>query len=87
MADLSVNLNAVAYLRNRRDLPWPSVIDAARLSLGAGASGLTVHPRPDERHIRRTDVFELVELLRAGQRGARQWLKLVTNWRGRVVPF
>jgi len=64
MADLSVNLNAVAYLRNRRDLPWPSVIDAARLSLGAGASGLTVHPRPDERHIRRTDVFELVELLR-----------------------
>ena len=64
MANLSVNLNAVAYLRNRRNLPWPSVTEMARLSLAAGASGVTVHPRPDERHIRRTDVFELVDLLR-----------------------
>jgi pyridoxine 5-phosphate synthase len=64
MAQLSVNLNAVAQLRNRRNLPWPSVTEMARLSLGAGAASITVHPRPDERHIRRTDVFELVELLR-----------------------
>jgi pyridoxine 5-phosphate synthase len=64
MANLSVNLNAVAYLRNRRDLPWPSVVEMARLALGAGANGVTVHPRPDERHIRKTDVFELVDLLR-----------------------
>jgi len=64
MTLLSVNLNAVAQLRNRRDLPWPSVTEMARLSLEAGAAGLTVHPRPDERHIRKTDVFELVELLR-----------------------
>ena len=64
MANLSINLNAVAYLRNRRNLPWPSVTEMARLSLAAGASGVTVHPRPDERHIRRTDVFELVDLLR-----------------------
>jgi pyridoxine 5-phosphate synthase len=64
MAQLSVNLNAVAQLRNRRNLPWPSVTEMARLSLGAGADGITVHPRPDERHIRRTDVFELVDLLR-----------------------
>lgn len=64
MADLSVNLNAVAQLRNRRDLPWPSVTGVARVCLGAGADGITVHPRPDERHIRRTDVFELAELLR-----------------------
>ena len=64
MAKLSVNLNAVAQLRNRRNLPWPSVSDMARLSLGAGAAGITVHPRPDERHIRRTDVFELLDLLR-----------------------
>jgi pyridoxine 5-phosphate synthase len=64
MTDLSVNLNAVAYLRNRRDLPWPNVVEMGRLALGAGASGLTVHPRPDERHIRRTDVFELLDLLR-----------------------
>lgn len=63
MASLSVNLNAVAYLRNRRDLPWPSVTEMGRLCLEAGAEGLTVHPRPDERHIRRTDVFELKALL------------------------
>lgn len=64
MTKLSVNLNAVAQLRNRRNLPWPSVPEMARLSLGAGAGGITVHPRPDERHIRRTDVFELNDLLR-----------------------
>jgi pyridoxine 5-phosphate synthase len=64
MAVLSVNLNAVAYIRNRRDLPWPDLVELGRLALGAGAHGLTVHPRPDERHIRRTDVFELVDLLR-----------------------
>ena len=60
---LSVNLNAVAMLRNRRDLPWPSVTGIGRLALEAGADGLTVHPRPDERHIRRSDVAELAELL------------------------
>jgi pyridoxine 5-phosphate synthase len=65
MTLLSVNLNAVAQLRNRRDLPWPSVTGIARVVLDAGASGITIHPRPDERHIRRTDVFELNTLLRA----------------------
>ncbi|QQR40216.1 pyridoxine 5'-phosphate synthase [Devosia rhizoryzae] len=65
MTLLSVNLNAVAQLRNRRDLPWPSVTGIARVVLDAGASGITIHPRPDQRHIRRTDVFELSELLRA----------------------
>jgi pyridoxine 5-phosphate synthase len=61
---LSVNLNAVALLRNRRDLPWPSVTGIGKLALEAGAHGLTVHPRPDERHIRRADVPELAELIR-----------------------
>ncbi|MDX3926107.1 MAG: pyridoxine 5'-phosphate synthase [Shinella sp.] len=61
---LSVNVNAVAQLRNRRNLPWPSVTGIARLVLETGADGITVHPRPDERHIRRTDVFELQTLLR-----------------------
>jgi len=65
MTALSVNLNAVAYLRNRRNMPWPSVTGIARVVLEAGAEGITVHPRPDERHIRRTDVFELEALLRA----------------------
>ncbi len=64
MTKLSVNLNAVAQLRNRRNLPWPSVVGIARIVLDAGAVGVTVHPRPDERHIRRTDVFDLVNLLR-----------------------
>lgn len=65
MTHLSVNLNAVAQLRNRRDLPWPSVTGIARVVLDAGASGITIHPRPDERHIRRADVHELEALLRA----------------------
>lgn len=60
---LSVNVNAIAMLRNRRDLPWPSVTGLARIALEAGAHGITVHPRPDERHIRRSDVPELSELV------------------------
>lgn len=64
MTRLSANLNAVAMLRNRRSVPWPSVTGIARIALDAGADGITVHPRPDERHIRRTDVFELVKLIR-----------------------
>ncbi len=61
--ELSVNVNAIAYLRNRRDLPWPSLTDLARICLNAGAVGITVHPRPDERHIRRQDVFDIKDLL------------------------
>lgn len=60
---LSVNLNAVALLRNRRDLPWPSVIGLGRIALAAGAHGLTVHPRPDERHTRFSDLGELRALI------------------------
>ncbi len=62
---LSVNVNAIAYLRNRRDLPWPSVEGLSRVALDAGAHGITVHPRPDERHIRRTDVTVVRKMLRA----------------------
>jgi pyridoxine 5-phosphate synthase len=64
MCKLSVNINAVAYLRNRRNLPWPSVEGLGRLALAAGADGLTVHPRPDERHIRKADVPVLRALIR-----------------------
>src|SRR5690606_12241553 len=53
---LSVNINAIAMLRNRRDLPWPSLGHLGRIALQAGASGLTVHPRPDQRHIRFSDL-------------------------------
>lgn len=62
-AKLSVNLNAIAMLRNRRDLPWPSVTGLGRIALQAGAHGLTVHPRPDQRHTRRTDLPELRALI------------------------
>lgn len=60
---LSVNLNKVALLRNQRDLDYPSVTGAARIAIAAGAHGITVHPRPDERHIRRSDVHELNGML------------------------
>lgn len=63
-AKLSVNLNAIAMLRNRRDLPWPSVVQFGRIALEAGAGGLTIHPRPDQRHIRFTDVGELKALIK-----------------------
>jgi pyridoxine 5-phosphate synthase len=66
---LSVNVNAIAFLRNRRDLPWPSVEGLSRVALDAGAVGITVHPRPDERHIRRTDVAVLRDMLRADYPG------------------
>lgn len=62
-ATLSVNLNAVAMLRNRRDLPWPSVTGLGRSALQAGAHGLTVHPRPDQRHIRYSDLPEIRALI------------------------
>ncbi|KFB09748.1 pyridoxine 5'-phosphate synthase [Nitratireductor basaltis] len=62
-AKLSVNLNAVAMLRNRRDLPWPSVTGLGRIALQAGAHGLTVHPRPDQRHIRLSDLPEIRALI------------------------
>lgn len=60
---LSVNLNKVALLRNQRELGIPSVTHAATLALQAGAHGITVHPRPDQRHIRTHDVFDLAALM------------------------
>lgn len=63
LTKLSVNLNKVALLRNQRDVGYPSVLDMARLVVAAGAHGLTVHPRPDERHIRRNDVPALQALI------------------------
>ncbi len=61
---LSVNVNKVALLRNTRHLGIPSVMRAATLCLQAGADGITVHPRPDERHIRAHDVHELAGLMK-----------------------
>ena len=63
MAQLSVNVNKVATLRNTRHLDIPNVIRASRICLQAGAHGITVHPRPDERHIRPQDVYDIASLL------------------------
>ncbi|RPI46346.1 MAG: pyridoxine 5'-phosphate synthase [Betaproteobacteria bacterium] len=65
MTKLSVNLNKVALLRNSRTLGIPSVVRCARIALEAGAHGITVHPRPDGRHIRAEDVLELAQLLQS----------------------
>ena len=64
MTALSVNLNKVALLRNTRSIGIPSVMHAAEIALAAGADGITVHPRPDGRHVRGPDVEELAGLLR-----------------------
>ncbi len=61
---LSINVNKVALVRNTRHLGIPSVVRAAELCLQAGAHGITVHPRPDERHIRPHDVHDLAALLK-----------------------
>lgn len=65
MTRLSVNVNKIALLRNSRNLGIPDVTRAAEIALQAGAHGITVHPRPDERHIRASDVYALAELMKA----------------------
>ena len=64
MTHLSVNLNRVALLRNSRPLDIPNVVHAATLALEAGADGITLHPRPDQRHVRPADVHDVAALLR-----------------------
>ena len=64
MTKLSVNVNKIALLRNARALDMPDVERLAGLALQSGASGITVHPRPDERHIRKSDVLPLSEVIK-----------------------
>jgi len=64
MPRLSVNLNKIALLRNSRRTGVPDVLRFVELARKAGADGITVHPRPDERHIRRDDVFALADLMK-----------------------
>lgn len=63
MIALSVNLNKIALIRNSRDTTSPSVTEHARMCIAAGADGITVHPRPDQRHIRASDCFDLAAML------------------------
>jgi pyridoxine 5-phosphate synthase len=87
---LSINLNKVALLRNARDLPYPSVTQAAKSVIAAGAQGITIHPRPDERHITRQDAHDLCALLQEypmveynieGNPFESDWLSLVKKQR------
>jgi len=63
MTTLSVNLNKIALLRNQRNIGIPSVIESAQTVIEAGANGVTVHPRPDERHIKYDDARQLKKML------------------------
>lgn len=63
MTRLSLNLNKIALVRNSRQIGIPSVLRAAESGVAAGAHGITVHPRPDQRHIRKSDVHELAAWL------------------------
>jgi pyridoxine 5-phosphate synthase len=71
MIHLSVNVNKIATIRNSRGGAEPRVTQAVEIALDAGAPGVTVHPRADERHIRRADVFEVAAVLASrARRGA-----------------
>lgn len=66
MIALSVNLNKIALIRNSRDTTNPDVVEHAKMCIAAGANGITVHPRPDQRHIRASDCFDLAQALGSG---------------------
>ncbi|HYA34784.1 MAG TPA: pyridoxine 5'-phosphate synthase [Candidatus Binataceae bacterium] len=80
MVRLSVNVNKIALIRNSRGGPIPDVLEAARTCLEAGCHGITVHPRPDARHITHRDVYELAEVLR------RNWKRAEFNIEGYPNP-
>ncbi len=66
MTRLSVNVNKIATLRNTRlHLPIPDLVRLSKLAIDAGAAGITIHPRPDQRHIRATDVDAIAKLLKS----------------------
>ncbi len=63
MTNLSVNINKIATLRNARGGSYPSVVEAAINCQKFGADGITIHPRQDERHITRKDVFDIKPII------------------------
>jgi pyridoxine 5-phosphate synthase len=82
MTKLSVNVNKIALLRNQRAVGVPSVVGLSTVALQAGAHGITVHPRPDARHIRSSDVDELSELLASSE-----WADREFNIEGNPLDF
>lgn len=65
MTDLSVNLNKIALLRNSRGRNYPDVVDFAGRFIELGVQGITIHPRPDERHVKRRDAYDLADFLKS----------------------
>ena len=63
MTALSINLNKIALIRNSREGNYPNILDFANTCIDCGVDGITVHPRPDQRHIRPTDVRQLAQLV------------------------
>ena len=79
MARLSVNVNKVATLRNSRGGAAPSVVEAVQVCVEAGAPGITVHPRLDERHIRPGDVYDVAEALDQLRAAEKEGVKTAIN--------
>lgn len=82
MTKLSVNVNKIALLRNQRDVGVPSVVGLSAVAMRAGAHGITVHPRPDARHITASDVDDLRELL-----ASNEWSDREYNIEGNPLDF
>lgn len=91
MTRLSVNINKIATLRNSRGGKIPDVIEAAIRCQEFGAEGITVHPRPDERHIKRKDVYELKPVVKTEFNiegyPSREFLNLVTSVKPQQVTL
>ena len=65
MTDLSINLNKIGLIRNSREGNYPDILEHAKVCIENGADGITIHPRPDQRHIRPDDVRQLSKLIRS----------------------
>ena len=65
MTDLSINLNKIGLIRNSREGNYPDILEHAKICIENGADGITIHPRPDQRHIRPDDVRQLAKLIRS----------------------
>ena len=65
MTDLSINLNKIGLIRNSREGNYPDILEHAKVCIENGADGITIHPRPDQRHIRPDDVRQLAKLIRS----------------------
>src|SRR6056300_1045840 len=87
MTRLSVNINKIATLRNARGEDYPNLIKTAQDIISFGAQGITIHPRPDERHIRYSDAFELKENINTELNPSKKFIDLVNEIRPEQVTL